>query len=37
VTQAGKAIGALVQMVGPALSAKALDGETGPAMLSVGG
>jgi hypothetical protein len=25
VTQAGKAIGALVQMVGPALSAKALD------------
>jgi hypothetical protein len=26
VTQAGKAIGALVQMVGPALSAKALDG-----------
>ena len=27
VTQAGKAIGALVQMVGPALSSKALDGE----------
>jgi hypothetical protein len=27
VTQAGKAIGALVQMVGPALSAKALDAE----------
>jgi len=27
VTQAGKAIGALVQMVGPALSAKALDSE----------
>ena len=36
VTQAGKAIGALVQMVGPALSAKALDGEPGPAMLSGG-
>jgi hypothetical protein len=27
VTQAGKAIGAMVQMVGPALSAKALDRE----------
>jgi len=27
VTQAGKAIGALVRMVGPALSSKALDGE----------
>jgi hypothetical protein len=35
VTQAGKAIGALVQMVGPALSAKALDGEPGPSVLSL--
>jgi hypothetical protein len=29
VTQAGKAIGAMVQMVGPALSSKALDGGAG--------
>src|SRR3954467_3794353 len=36
VTQAGKAIGALVQMVGPALSAKALDGAPGRAVVSGG-
>jgi len=30
VTQTGKAIGALVQMVGPALSARALDRERAP-------
>ena len=34
VTQAGKAIGAVVQMVGPALSAKALDGDSGTRYLS---
>jgi hypothetical protein len=32
VTQAGKAIGALVQMVGPALSSKALEREQPDAM-----
>jgi hypothetical protein len=35
VTQAGKAIGALVQMVGPALSAKALDAEGASPVLSL--
>jgi hypothetical protein len=35
IEEAGKAIGALVQMVGPALSAKALDGEPGPSVLSL--
>ena len=33
VTQAGKAIGAVVQMVGPALSAKALDRDEGEKQL----
>jgi hypothetical protein len=35
VTQAGKAIGALVQMVGPALSAKALDTDGPSSVLSL--
>jgi len=35
VTQAGKAIGAVVQMLGPALSARALDRDP-PALLSTG-